>query len=222
MKEKKIPSIVSYYVVAVASLFWSISLPLYEIKHFICFAVVDLMLFLITWQIWPKKIQVVDKEAVKQEEERKAQEAIAQSTGDNEIDRMIQDKDYAIAEMKRLDINIPDEKISAQIVHLEEVTEKIVNYVVEHPDKKRQVKRFFNYYLPTTIKLLDAYDRMDNTGISGMNIDGTKGKIEEMMNTAVSAYDKQLDYLYKDEALDISTDITVMENLMKAEGLKEV
>ena len=62
---------------------------------------------------------------------------------------------------------------------------------------------------------------MDETGISGINIDGTKGKIEEMMDTAVSAYDKQLDHLYKDEALDISTDITVMENLMKSEGLKE-
>ena len=62
---------------------------------------------------------------------------------------------------------------------------------------------------------------MDEAGISGINIDGTKGKIEEMMETAVDAYDKQLDYLYKDEALDISTDITFMENLMKSEGLTE-
>ncbi len=213
MKEKKIPSIISYYVVAISSLVWSIALPLYETKHFICFGLVEILLFLITWQICPKKIMVEQK---KEEIEDKEPE-----TGDPELDKMIKDKEYAIAEMKRLDTNIVDEKISEQIVHLEEVTGKIVDYVVDHPDKKRQVKRFFNYYLPTTIKLLDAYDRMDDAGISGINIDGTKGKIETMMETAVEAYDKQLDHLYKDEAIDISTDITVMENLLKAEGLKE-
>ena len=138
-----------------------------------------------------------------------------------EIDKMIEDKTLALLEMKRLDANIINEKISNQIVHLQDVTDKIVARVVENPSKKKQVRRFFNYYLPTTIKLLNAYDRMDEAGIAGINIDGTKGKIEEMMETAVDAYDKQLDYLYKDEALDISTDITVMENLMKSEGLTE-
>lgn len=172
-----------------------------------------MLLFFITWQVCPKRVMV---EVKKEEIEDKDPD-----TGDVELDKMIKDKELAIAEMKRLDNNIVDEHISAQIVHLEEVTGKIVDYVATHPQKKRQVKRFFNYYLPTTIKLLDAYDRMDDAGISGINIDGTKGKIEEMMDTAVTAYDKQLDYLYKDEAIDISTDITVMENLLKAEGLKD-
>ena len=221
MKEKKIPSAVSYYVVAAASMFWAMSLPLYEVAHFVSFGIVMLLLFITSWQIWPKKIQVEMK--VKKVEDKKAKEdekKIA-STGDPEIDKMIEDKTLALLEMKRLDANIINEKISNQIVHLQDVTDKIVARVVENPSKKKQVRRFFNYYLPTTIKLLNAYDRMDEAGISGINIDGTKGKIEEMMETAVDAYDKQLDYLYKDEALDISTDITVMENLMKSEGLTE-
>ena len=221
MKEKKIPSAVSYYVVAAASIFWAMSLPLYEVAHFVSFGIVMLLLFITSWQIWPKKIQV--EMTVKKVEDKKAkeQEKKISSTGDPEIDKMIEDKTLALLEMKRLDANIINEKISNQIVHLQDVTDKIVARVVENPSKKKQVRRFFNYYLPTTIKLLNAYDRMDEAGISGINIDGTKGKIEEMMETAVDAYDKQLDYLYKDEALDISTDITVMENLMKAEGLKE-
>ena len=78
-----------------------------------------------------------------------------------------------------------------------------------------------NYYLPTTIKLLNAYDRMDDTGISGSNIDTTKEKVERMMETIVVAFDRQLDALFGDEALDISTDITVMENLLKQEGLSQ-
>ncbi len=221
MKEKKIPSAVSYYVVAAASIFWAMSLPLYEVAHFVSFGIVMLLLFITSWQIWPKKIQVEMK--VKKVEDKKAKEEEKKiaSTGDPEIDKMIEDKTLALLEMKRLDANIINEKISNQIVHLQDVTDKIVARVVENPSKKKQVRRFFNYYLATTIKLLNAYDRMDEAGISGINIDGTKGKIEEMMETAVDAYDKQLDYLYKDEALDISTDITVMENLMKSEGLTE-
>jgi hypothetical protein len=76
-----------------------------------------------------------------------------------------------------------------------------------------------DYFLPTTIKLLNAYDRMDSAGISGSNIDATKAKVEQMLNTLCSAFDKQLDALFSDEALDVSTDITVMENLLAQEGL---
>ena len=75
------------------------------------------------------------------------------------------------------------------------------------------------YYLPTTLKILNAYDRMDSTGIAGDNISTTKAKVERMMDTITQAFDKQLDALFGDEALDISTDITVMEQMLQREGL---
>ena len=146
---------------------------------------------------------------------------VRQSTGDKEIDKMIDDKEAAIAEMHRLNASIEDPTLSDQIEHLEAVTDKIVSYVVAHPKKKKQVTKFFSYYLPTTLKLLNAYDRMDEAGISGTNIDGTKGKVEEMMGTALNAFDKQLDALFAEEALDVTTDISVMENMLKAEGLMD-
>ena len=121
--------------------------------------------------------------------------------------------------MRRLNQAIEDEKISAQIDHLEDTTAKIIQHVVENPQKRSQISRFLNYYLPTTLKLLNAYDRMDAAGVSGTNIDGTMGKIETMMDTVVAAFDKQLDALFGDVAMDISTDITVMENLLAQEGL---
>lgn len=163
------------------------------------------------------------------EAEKKAKQSLAERynvhkrtyTGDSAIDKMIDDEEMAIAEMRRLDDAIEDAKVSEQIVHLEDVTTKIVSYVIEHPAKRNQVRRFFSYYLPTSIKLLNAYDRMDEAGISGMNIDGTKGKVEEMMDTALEAFDKQLDALYADEALDVSTEIKVMESLLSQEGLKD-
>lgn len=76
-----------------------------------------------------------------------------------------------------------------------------------------------DYYLPTTLKLLNAYDRMSAAGVSGENIDTTLAKVEGMMRTIVSAFEKQLDALYGADALDISTDITVLENMMAREGL---
>lgn len=165
-----------------------------------------------------------DKLAREEEEARLRNEANANKnrrprTGDAQIDRMLDDEEKAIAELKRLDDAIPDEKLSAQIVHLEEVTSKIVNFIVEHPDKKNQVRKFFTYYLPTSIKFLNAYDRMDEVGISGENIDGTKGNIEKMMDTLLIAFDKQLDALYSDVALDINSDIKVMESMLAQEGL---
>lgn len=78
-----------------------------------------------------------------------------------------------------------------------------------------------DYYLPTTLKLLNSYDRMSAAGISGENISTTLSKVEGMMRTVVAAFEKQLDSLYGAEALDISTDITVLETMMAREGLTE-
>jgi len=71
----------------------------------------------------------------------------------------------------------------------------------------------------TTLKLLNAYDRMGAAGVEGANIDGTMGRIDAMMDKVVEAFDKQLDALFADEALDISTDITVLEQMLAQEGL---
>ena len=142
-------------------------------------------------------------------------------TGDKDIDALLDEEEKAIGEMRRLDKAIRDEKVSAQIVHLEDVTSKIVDCIVEKPKKRSQVKKFFGYYLPTTLKLLNSYDRMDELGISGTNIDGTKGSIETLLDTALAAFDKELDSLYGDEAIDVTSDIKVMENMLAQDGLTE-
>lgn len=165
----------------------------------------------------PKPAPTVD---VKPEELKPVQpKAKKQYTGDPTIDKMIDEKDEAIEEMHRLNDAIEDEGLSKQIDHLESITKKIVDYIIKHPKKKSEVGKFFDYYLPTTMKLLNTYARMDGAGISGTNIDGTKEKVEDMMSTALAAFDKQYDALFADEALDVSTDITVMENMLKSEGL---
>ena len=79
------------------------------------------------------------------------------------------ERDRALAEMRRLNDAIEDPKISDQIDHMEEITQKIITHVVENPQKLPQIRKFMNYYLPTTLKLLNAYDRMGDAGVAGTN-----------------------------------------------------
>ena len=78
-----------------------------------------------------------------------------------------------------------------------------------------------NYYLPTTIKLLNAYDRMSALGVDGENIDKSMKNINEMLDAAILAYKKRLDSLFANQALDIETDIDVMNQMLAREGLSE-
>ncbi|MBP3521569.1 MAG: 5-bromo-4-chloroindolyl phosphate hydrolysis family protein [Oscillospiraceae bacterium] len=212
---KKSP--VPLYFAAAVWLLWGLLLPLYRLSDILLCAGVSLMALAVGKAVFPN--QSYETPEAKTQEIPKAEEKKPESTGNPEIDALIAERDKAVSEMKRLNANIPDETISRQIDHLEETTRKIIAQVVAAPEKLPQIRKFMNYYLPTTLKLLNAYDRMDSTGVSGDNIDSTKGKIEEMLDTIVVAFDKQLDGLFADEALDISTDITVMEQLLAREGL---
>ena len=189
---------------------WAVLAPLYAWWHFALAAAVSAAAWLGGRKLFPDKVLILpDPEtAPEPEPEHAAPE-----------DPLAVERARALAELRRLDENIEDAKLSAQIVHMEEVTGKIFDIVAGQPAKLPQLRRFLNYYLPTTLKLLNAYDRMDAMGVSGDNIDSTKQRVERMMGTIVQAFDKQLDALFGAEAMDISTDITVMENLLAQEGL---
>ena len=201
------------YLIGVTWLVYAFLFPLNSLIHYLICGVLSAATFVVGKAIFPDKVYEIKDE--KPKEEKKEEQ---KPTGNPEIDALIKERDRAVSEMRRLNDAIADEKISAQIDHLEEVTKKIIDHVVAHPKKLSQIRRFMDYYLPTTLKILNAYDRMDSTGISGSNIDTTKTKVEQMMDTITQAYDKQLDALFGEEALDISTDITVMENLLAREG----
>ena len=100
-----------------------------------------------------------------------------------------------------------------------QITDKIIQDAIEDPSDVPQIKQFMNYYLPTTLKLLNSYDRMSSQGISGSNLDKSMENIESMLDTAIAAYKKQLDALFANQALDIETDIQVMNQMLEREGL---
>lgn len=215
--EKK-KSVLPIYLIGIVWLLWAIFGSLNRPIHYILAAVVSFVVYLVGKAIFPdKSIPVKEEKDAKAEPEKKKEES--KPTYPPELQALISERDKAVSEMRRLNATIEDEKISAQIDRLEATTGKIVDAVVAEPSKQPQIRKFMNYYLPTTLKLLNAYDRMDATGVDGANITGTKGKIEDMLDTICTAFDKQLDALYGAEALDISTDITVMEQMLAQEGL---
>ena len=214
METKARKSVAPFYAAAVVWVVYALLLPLYEPLHYVLVAVASLVVFLLVNALC-RSGGVLGEEAAEQKKEEQEEDP----TGNPELDKMVKDGRLAISEMKRLDENIADPGISADIVRLEQVSGKIFEEVRQHPEKLPQIRRFLDYYLPTTLKLLNAYDRMSGTGISGENIDTTLAKVEGMMRTIVAAFEKQLDSLYGAEAMDISTDITVLENMMAREGL---
>ena len=218
-KERK--PVAPFYAVAALWLLGGLVLPLYSSAAAALLAVVSVVVFCAVNKLCRGGGAVggTAGEAEKKPEPPKAEPV--SSTGNPELDKMLKDGQLALSEMKRLDASIADPGVSADIVRLSQVSEKIFQAVRDDPDKLSQIRKFMDYYLPTTLKLLNAYDRMSGTGVSGENIDGTKSKVEEMMKTIVRAFEKQLDSLYGSDALDISADIKVMETLMAREGLTE-
>ena len=210
MKKIVRKSTIPIYATAVVWLLYALLFPLYRVSHFIIAAVAAGVVGLIARGLCKDIVEEVPEP-----------EPEPETTGNEDLDKMLAEGRQAIAEMKRLDENIADEKISADILHLQETSQKIFEKVKEEPGKLPQIRKFMNYYLPTTLKLLNAYDRMDAQGVEGANISSTKKSVEGIMDSIVVAFDKQLDSLFGDQALDISTDITVLENMMVREGLSE-
>ena len=174
-KLKKQRSVVPVYLIAVV---WFIGGFFFRVHRPLGFAVlvaISAAVFLIARQIWRDRTIVVtkpdpeprQKAEPKAEAEPTAAKAEPEQPEDPEIAALRQDRDRAVGEMRRLNDSIEDPTLSRQIDHIEATTGKIFAYVMAHPDQKSQIRRFLNYYLPTTLKLLNAYDRMAAAGVEG-------------------------------------------------------
>ena len=166
------------------------------------------------------KARKLQREQQKQEKQNPAVKTEVQKKSYGpEIDPIIQEGNRALSEMGRLYMSIKDPEVRQKINELMRITDKIMQDAIADPSDIPQIKKFMNYYLPTTIKLLNAYDRMSTQGIEGENLDKSMKSINEMLDAAIVAYKKRLDSLFENQALDIETDIEVMNTMLAREGL---
>ena len=121
--------------------------------------------------------------------------------------------------IRQLDDQIQDAYVSQRIQRLAQLTHQIFAYVEENPEKEHKTRQFKNHYLPKTINILEAYARMERQNVSGSNIRGAMEDVEQIMDKLVAGFEKQLDALFDSEAMDVSTDVNVLESMMNMEGL---
>ena len=130
-----------------------------------------------------------------------------------------QSEESVLQEIRAVNDAIPDPEMSRKIDRIEEITRKILTYQKQNPAKAGELRQFLNYYLPTTLKILNAYAQMEAQGIEGANITAAKARIEGMMDKVVEGFEKQLDQLFQGEAMDITADVEVLERMLDKDGL---
>ncbi len=124
-----------------------------------------------------------------------------------------------LREIRQLNDEIEDRAVSDRIDRIGELTASIFRVVREKPEHAEEVRKFMNYYLPTTLKLLKSYSLMEKQSYQGENIQASRKKIESVLDTLTHAFEQQQDRLFKTEALDVETDISVLETMMASDGL---
>ena len=221
----------SIYSFIIAWIFFSAFFPLYEVWGLLlslgaCLGIA----YLIGRASAKKEVAKEQKEAevkeapkkttYQQVQEQDKQEAAAKKKSYGpKVDPIVEEGNKALAEMGRLYMSIKDPQVRGKINEIMRITDKIVQDAITDPADIPQIKKFMTYYLPTTIKLLNAYDRMSSQGIEGENLDKSMKNINEMLDDAIEAYKKMLDSLFANQALDIETEIDVMNTMLAREGL---
>lgn len=155
------------------------------------------------------------------EELQREQEAEKSSmTGsDQEVQEVLERGTHYLRQIKESNEAIPGELISEKISHMETVVQRILLRAKEHPEVIKDLDKLMDYYLPTTVKLLDAYEEMVSQPVQGENIRNSKKEIEDTLDTLNIAFEKILDSIFQNEAWDISSDISVLHTILAQEGL---
>lgn len=213
-----------FYLAGIYWVCYGIWFPLYRWRDFLTVAVGSVIVFVVSRLLIADKtvvIRLTPREMLERQRQME-QEILAQKTEEVETAASAEIPPEAQAyleQIRQADVAIEDPAVSQKIAALEERTRRIFQVVAEKPEKKPDIRRFMNYYLPTLLKLLHSYDRMEDQEVKGANIRYTMQEIERILDTILEAFDKQFDLLFEDEAMDISSDIRVLETIFSQEGL---
>ena len=157
----------------------------------------------------------------RQEAARKQEEAEAPTAHSPQVREVLEKGNAFLREIRRCNDAIPGEEISGKISRMEVIVQKIFQRAETNPEIVPDLKKMMDYYLPMTVKLLGAYADMDAQPIQGQTILNSKREIEQTLDTLNLAFEKLLDELFEDTALDVSSDISVLQTLLAQEGLTE-
>jgi hypothetical protein len=207
MRWVHIPSPVPYYAVGGLWLLYALIFPLYRLLDYAIVAAISAAVFFALRKTLPgqRKLEPIPYEVA--------------YTGDDAADALLRDGQAYLADFDKAIPAIDDEEVAQNAWKVTQSAKRVLDHIAEHPKKAKLIRRFIQYYMPTVKKMLEAYNKLEDQQIKGENIGGTMHSIGLALATIAQAFDKQLDALFQNEALDISSDITVLETMLKQEGL---
>lgn len=138
---------------------------------------------------------------------------------DPELVALIREGNDYISKLRKLNDKIEGEVISAKLSQLENLLQEIFDRVKEHPEQMSQMQKFMNYYLPTTLKLVEAYAEFNDVSVPGADIASAKLEIEKTLDTINQAFAELLNKLFRSSVYDVTTDAQVLQTMLAKEGL---
>jgi hypothetical protein len=208
-KEVKKPSAAPIWAFSIVWVAWSLFAPMYRLWHFLLCLVLSAAAAVVCSRLFPPKIVVVEVPDP------------APDTGNAALDQVLLRGREQLAKIEAVNEAIPDEKISAQLDELASLTREIFREVQEAPEKLPQIRRFMDYYLPTTLSLLEKYEKFYTRRISGDNSQTAMEQIAGLLDKILVAFRHQLDTLFAADVMDITAEIQVMEQMLKTSGLTD-
>ena len=226
-KKRTSKSVAPVYAVGLTALAYSLLFTLDGLGSYLKCAALCWVVYLLVRSI-VKKAEPVEQpqpesrpnpEPAPQPEPKPEPEPQPKTTGNPALDAVLREGQTAVRRIQELNDAIPDYRMSAKLKQIEILTASILDQVAKKPDKLPEVRQFMNYYLPTTIKLLEQYGNLQDVGLQGENIQTGMERIEGMLDKVIVAFQKQLDGLFARDLVDITADIRVMEQMLAQNGL---
>lgn len=205
MKKRIIRSAIPIYLCALSWILYSMFLPLYRTGDILLCAGISIIVNLLASRLFPGRV-------VEEEEQP--------NSGDDTVNQQILEGRANLKSLKTTAESLDNPQIVAQLERMISAGDKIFQALEKNPRDSQQVRKFMNYYLPTSVKLLDCYRTFASVG-SGENIQKSLTSIENSLSMIAEAFEKQLDRLYADDQLDINAEISALESMMAADGLTE-
>ena len=178
------------------------ALPLYKVSHILMAAGLSIVAYLVAGKFFPGRSVEADL-----------------ISGDDAIDRELKNSRLELEKISAAGKAIASEGMVQKLERMETSGKKILEAVAEKPERASQVRKFMQYYLPTTAKLLEQYQTMATGDTRGEHITKAMSSVENSLDLIASAFEKQLDQLYRDAAVDMTSDVQVLETMMAGDGL---
>ena len=179
----------------------------------------DQEMLLLTDKAYDQYRAAADSYKKRQEEDEKREHYFTQTSGDETVKTLLAEGNEYLKKVRKYNELIPDTEMSDKLYRLENIMYRIFEQVQKKPETALSLRKFMEYYLPTTEKLLSAYTEVDKQPQVGDNITNTKKEIDEAMDVINDAFEKLLDSLFEDLAWDVSSDISVMKHMLQQDGL---